>query len=246
MANRSTGAPEHGRARAPFPFGAFKREPKATASSVLVVGLGRFGAATAEQLIRLGYEVMAVERNPNLVQDWSGRLTHVVEADSTNIDALRQIGAQEFSSAVVGIGTSIEASVLTTANLVDLGVDQVWAKAISASHGKILRRIGAEHVLFPESEAGARVAHLVSSRMLDYIEFDDGHFAVVKMRPPKEIQGFTLAESKIRSTYGVTVVGIKSPGRDFTYAEPESRVGKQDVLIVAGHVELLGRFAGRP
>lgn len=223
-----------------------KQSGKPANDAILVIGLGRFGASTAENLIRLGREVMAVERNAEMVQEWSGRLTHVVEADATNIEALRQLGVQDFSTAVVGIGTSIEASVLSTANLVDLGIDQVWAKAISNSHGKILRRIGAEHVLFPESEAGARVAHLVSSQMLDYIEFDDGHFAVVKMRPPKEVQGFTLAESGIRDTYGVTVVGIKSPGRDFTYAEPSSRIGSQDVLIVAGHVELLGRFAGRP
>ena len=223
-----------------------KNASPSSASSVLVVGLGRFGAATAENLIRLGREVMAVEKDSQMVQEWSPKLTHVVEADATNIEALRQIGAEDFPTAVVGIGTSIEASVLTTANLVDLGIAQVWAKAISNAHGTILRRIGAEHVLYPESEAGSRVAHLVSSRMLDFIEFDDGHFAVVKMRPPKEVQGFTLGEMKLREKYGVTVVGIKSPGRDFTYAEPDSRVGNHDVLIVAGHVELLGRFASRP
>lgn len=223
-----------------------KKSSERDSSSILVVGLGRFGSSTAEGLTKLGREVMAVEKNPAVVQQWTGRLTHVVEADSTNVEALRQLGAADFSTAVVGIGTSIEASVLTTANLVDLGIGQVWAKAISNAHGKILRRIGAEHVLFPESEAGARVAHLVSSRMLDYIEFDEGHFAVVKMRPPKEVQGFTLGESHIRDTYGVTVVGVKSPGRDFTYAEPSTRIGSQDVLIVAGNVELLGRFAGRP
>ncbi|GAA1636265.1 MULTISPECIES: potassium channel family protein [Brevibacterium] len=215
-------------------------------SAILVIGLGRFGSATAVTLTRLGREVMAIEHNPELVKDWSGKLTHVVEADSTNIDALRQVGAADFQTAVVGIGTSIEASVLTTANLVDLGVAQVWAKAISPAHGKILHRIGAHHVLYPESDAGIRVAHLVSSRMMEYIEFDEGHFAVVKMRPPREIQGFTLAEAKVREKYGVTIVGIKSPGRDFTYAEPTTRVGKQDLLIVAGNVELLSRFAGRP
>ena len=213
---------------------------------MLVIGLGRFGASTARNLMKLGREVMAIERSPEVVAEWAGKLTHVVEADSTSIEALRQVGAQDFATAVVGIGTSIEASVLTTANLVDLGVNNVWAKAISLPHGKILKRIGAEHVLYPESEAGARVAHLVSSRMLDFIEFDEGHFAVVKMRPPKEVQGFTLTESAIRQKYGVTVVGVKSPGRDFTYADPSTRIGSQDVLIVAGHVELLGRFANRP
>jgi trk system potassium uptake protein TrkA len=215
-------------------------------TSILVIGLGRFGSSTAATLAKLGREVMAIEHNAELVKDWSGKLTHVVEADSTNIDALRQVGAGDFSTAVVGIGTSIEDSVLTTANLVDLGVSQVWAKAISPAHGKILHRIGAHHVLYPESDAGRRVAHLVSSRMMEYIEFDEGHFAVVKMRPPREIQGFTLSESGVRDKYGVTIVGIKSPGRDFTYADPTTRVGKQDLLIVAGHVELLGRFAGRP
>src|SRR5699024_10603342 len=140
----------------------------------------------------------------------------------------------------------IEDSVLTTANLVDLGVGQVWAKAISRSHGKILHRIGAHHVLYPESDAGRRGAHRVSSRMMQSIEFDEGHFAAVTMRPPRGVQGFTLSESGVRDEYGVTIVGIKSPGRDFTYADPSTRVGKQDLLIVAGHVELLGRFAGRP
>ena len=134
---------------------------------VLVVGLGRFGSATALQLIQQGREVLGVERDAALVQKMSGQLTHVVEADATDIDALRQLGAAEFSSAVVGVGTSIESSVLTTANLVDLGIDRIWAKAISPAHGKILARIGAHHVIFPEADAGRRTAHLVSGRLLD-------------------------------------------------------------------------------
>lgn len=97
---------------------------KLHSDAVLVVGLGRFGAAAAEALHRLGHEVLAVERNPELVQEWSGRLTHVVEADSTNLQAMKQIGAGQFPIAVVGIGTSIEASVLSTLNLVDLKVGQ--------------------------------------------------------------------------------------------------------------------------
>jgi trk system potassium uptake protein TrkA len=210
-----------------------------------VIGLGRFGAATAEQLVRQGREVLAIERDPQLVQKFAGILTHVVEADATNIDALRQLGAQEFSAAVVGVGTSIESSVLIAANLVDLGIDHLWVKAITPSHGKILKRIGANHVIYPEADAGQRAAHLVGGRMLDFIEFDDG-FAIVKMYPPKETQGFTLAESSVRSKYGVTVVGVKSPGEDFTYARPETKVSGRDMLIVSGHVDLLERFAGRP
>ncbi len=210
-----------------------------------MIGLGRFGAATAQQLVRQGREVLAIERDPQLVQKFSSLLTHVVEADATNIDALRQLGAQEFSAAVVGVGTSIESSVLITANLVDLGIAHLWVKAITPSHGKILKRIGANHVIYPEADAGQRAAHLVGGRMLDFIEFDDG-FAIVKMYPPKETQGFTLAESSVRSKYGVTVVGVKSPGEDFTYARPDTKVSGRDMLIVSGHVDLLERFAGRP
>jgi len=212
---------------------------------VLVIGLGRFGASTAEQLVKQGREVLAIERDRTLVQKWSSVLTHVVEADATNIDALRQLGAQEFSSAVVGVGTSIESSVLITVNLVDLGIEHLWVKAITPSHGKILTRIGANHVIYPEADAGVRAAHLVSGRMLDFIEFDDD-FAIVKMYPPRETVGFTLEESKVRSKYGVTIVGVKSPGEDFTYARPETKVSARDMLIVSGHVDLLERFAARP
>jgi NAD(P)-dependent dehydrogenase (short-subunit alcohol dehydrogenase family) len=98
---------------------------------VLVIGLGRFGASTAEQLVKQGREVLAIERDRSLVQKWSPVLTHVVEADATNIDALRQLGAQEFSSAVVGVGTSIESSVLITVNLVDLGIEHLWVNALA-------------------------------------------------------------------------------------------------------------------
>jgi trk system potassium uptake protein len=213
--------------------------------AALVVGLGRFGSAIADALTRLGHEVLAVERSADLVQEWSGRLTHVVEADATNLDALKQLGVPDIPIAIVGIGTSIEASVLAVANLVDLGTRQIWAKAITPSHGRILQRIGAHHVVYPEADAGERVAHLVSGKLLDYIEFDDG-FAIVKMPPPKEAQGFTLGESQIRRKYGVTVVGVKSPGEDFTYALPDTMVSSHDLLIVSGHTELVERFAARP
>lgn len=213
--------------------------------AVLVVGLGRFGSAIADALTRLGHEVLAIERSSELVQEWAGRLTHVVEADATNVDALKQLGVQDFPIAIVGIGTSVEASVLAVANLVDAGTKQIWAKAITAAHGRILERIGAHHVVYPEADAGERVAHLVSGKLLDYIEFDDG-FAIVKMSAPRETHGFTLGESQIRRKYGVTVVGVKSPGEDFTYALPDTMVRANDLLIVSGHTDLVERFAARP
>ncbi len=209
---------------------------------VLVIGLGRFGAATAGQLQRLGREVLAVDEDPNLVQKWADRITHAVQADARSIDALRQIGAQDFSIAVVATGSSIESSVLITANLVDLKIPQIWAKAISQSHGKILARIGANHVIYPEAEAGERVAHLVSGRMIDFIEFDDD-FVLVKMYPPKPIRGLSLTESEVRSKYRITVVGVKSPGKPFTYATEQTVVSNHDLIIVSGTEADIDRFA---
>lgn len=209
---------------------------------VLVIGLGRFGAATAGELDRLGREVLAIDEDERLVQKWSERVTHTVQADAKNVEALRQIGAAEFQVAVVAVGSSIEASVLITANLVDLKIPQIWAKAISRSHGKILERIGANHVIYPEAEAGERVAHLVSGRMLDFIEFDDD-FALVKMYPPKPIRGLNLTDSGVRSKHKVTVVGVKSPGKPFTYATESTVVSNHDLIIVSGKSSDIEAFA---
>ncbi|MEX2441198.1 MAG: TrkA family potassium uptake protein [Pontimonas sp.] len=209
---------------------------------VLVLGLGRFGAATAGELDKLGRDVLAVDADPLLVQKWADRVRHTAVLDARDMNALQQIGASDFSVAVVAVGSSIEASVLITTNLVDLKVPQIWAKAISEAHGKILTRIGAHRVIYPEREAGERVAHLVSGRMIDFIRFDDD-FALVKMYPPKPIRGKTLTDSGVRSKYHITVVGVKSPGKPFTYATENTEVTNRDLIIVSGSNEDIERFA---
>jgi trk system potassium uptake protein TrkA len=209
---------------------------------VVVIGLGRFGGAVAESLIRLGHEVLGIDENAALTQKWSDKLTHVVQADATDSDVLRQLGVQDVSHAVVGIGTDIEASVLTVLALDEVGVDDIWAKAITVKHGRILERTGAHHVVYPEAAMGERVAHLVTGRMIDFIEFDDG-FAIAKTSTPREAAGKTLAGSALRTKYGITVVGIKRPGTDFTYARPETMVRHGDVLIVSGPTNLVEKFA---
>jgi trk system potassium uptake protein TrkA len=214
-------------------------------NNVVVVGLGRFGGAVAESLTRLGHEVLAIEESLTLVQSWSERLTHVVQADSSDIEALRQLGVADFQHAVVGIGSDIEASVLTVLALSELGVPDIWAKAVTANHGKILERTGAHHVVYPEVAMGKRVAHLVTGKMIDFIEFDDD-FAIVKTRPPREAVGKTLGESQLRSRHGVTVVGVKRPREDFTYAKPDTLVVEGDLLIVAGQTQKVERFAALP
>ena len=209
---------------------------------VLLIGLGRFGSAAAAELDLLGREVLAVDRSSELVQEWADDVTHTVQADATQLDALRQIGAGEFQIAVVAVGSEIEASVLITANLVELGVPQIWAKAVTPSHGKILERIGAHHVIYPEAEAGARIARLVSGRMLDFIQFDDD-FVLVKMHAPRAIHGKTLAQSGVRRVHRVTVVGIKRPGEPFTYATEETMVHSGDIIVVSGSEADVQSFA---
>lgn len=212
--------------------------------TVLVIGLGRFGSALAESLVGLDFEVLGIDADPKLVAAWAGKLTHVVEADSTSEDALRQLGCGEFRRAVVGIGSHIEASILTTSILADLGIAEIWAKAITAAHGRILERVGAHHVVFPEHDAGVRVAHQVTGQVMDYIEFDPD-LAMVKTQAPNELAGKVLGESGIRAKYGVTVVGIKKPGRDFTHATGQTRVDPGDILIVSGRPVDTEKFATR-
>jgi len=217
-----------------------KKAPRT--DNVVVIGLGRFGSQVAESLAQLGHEVLGIDSDPRIVQDWSDRLTQVVEADATDNETLRQLGVPDFPLAVVGIGTRLEASVLTVLTLTEVGVPEIWAKATSVKHGKILSAVGARHVIYPEAEMGERVAHLITGKMMDYIEFDDG-FAIAKVRAPREAQGRTLADIGLRSQWGVTVVGTKLPGQDFSYARPETVVPAGCLLIVAGDTSKVERFA---
>ncbi|WP_054952545.1 potassium channel family protein [Flaviflexus massiliensis] len=219
------------------------RKSQGRLGAVLVVGLGRFGSAVALTLADQGREVLAVEKDPLLANQWSHRFT-VIEADATSKDALEQLGARDFNVAVVGIGSSLEASVLTAANLVEMGIPEIWAKATSRDHGRILEKIGAHRRVFPEYDAGRRVAHMVAGRMIDYIEMED-NFTIVKMRPPLELRGFTIGESKVRERYGVNILGVKSPHEPFEYATSETLIGEDDLIIVSGNVELLDEFAAR-
>ena len=139
--------------------------------SVLVVGLGRFGSAVATTLDHMGQDVLAVDRNAELVSRWSSILP-TVQADLTDVMAVEQIGITDFTTAVVAIGDSVEASVLVTSNLLDAGISDIWAKSVSLQHARILERIGATHIINAETDAGKRVGHLVSGNYLDYIEID--------------------------------------------------------------------------
>ncbi len=209
---------------------------------VLVVGLGRFGGAVARRLASMGTEVLGVDSDPELVQDHAEALTKVVEADCTDPAVLRQLGASDFATAVVGIGSDIEASVLTVLALADMGLTNIWAKASNANHARILERIGATHVVFPEERMGERVAHLLNERLLDFIAFDD-EFAIARLAAPEPIVGLPLVTSACRKKYDVTVVGVKRKGEAFIHAVPDTIIFPDDELVVSGKIKDLERFS---
>lgn len=210
--------------------------------SVFVVGLGRFGTALAETLMELGIEVMAVDTDRDLVNRWADELSFCRELDATDPAALQEVGVDRFDVAAVAIGDNIEASILATAALVDLGVRMVWAKAITAEHGRILERVGAHHVVFPEHEMGRRVAHVVGGHVVDFFQLDDD-FVIAEVTAPGWALDQTLAESSIRSSHGVTVVCVRHQGGAFTNAEAETTIVAGDLLVVAGSKDQIYGFA---
>lgn len=205
--------------------------------SVLVVGLGRFGSSVATTLDELGQDVLAVDRDAELVTRWSA-FVPTVQADMTDVMAVEQIGAADFDTAVVAIGDSVEASVITAGNLLDAGIADLWAKSVSKEHARILQRIGARHIINAETDAGKRVGHLVSG---DYIEIEGPH-TVVKVHTPAHVAGMTIEKAQIHDRFGIVVVGAKSPGRDFAYGANELVMHLNDELILAGPQKQIDRF----
>lgn len=215
---------------------------KPASDVVVVLGLGRFGKSLALELMAQGTEVLGIDADEGIVQRMSDRLTHAAVADTTDEESLRQLSVHEYDRAVVGMGADLEASLLTASALINLSVSNIWAKAISNAHAKILNQIGVHHVVRPEHDMGKRVAHLVRGRMMDYIEFDDG-FAIVKTSPPAAVIGKRLGESNIRTKYNVTIVAVKRPGDGFTYANADTVVAAGDTVIVAGLTPDTERFS---
>lgn len=210
--------------------------------TVLVVGMGRFGSALAIELEHLGHEVLAVDTDELAVQSMAAQVTHALCADATDPEVLTSLGVPDLEHAVVAIGVDIEASILTTAAIADLGVRDIWAKAVTEPHARILQRVGATHVVFPERDMGTRVAHQVTGHMLDYIQIDED-FALVETRPPSAEVGKSLQEAGLRARYQVTIVALKPPGGTFTYTTPDTVLEEGSVLLVAGPEKAVETFA---
>lgn len=211
------------------------------ARGVAVIGLGRFGAALAVELERSGTEVLGVDIDDGVVASMVGRLAHVVQADATREETATDLAFADLDRVVVSIGSHIVPNCLASSIAVGCGVE-VWSKAMSEQHRRILQKLGVHHIVFPEHEMGERVAHLVRGGMLDYVEFD-AEFAMAMTRTPAEMVDKPLGASQVRSRHGVTVVGIKALPAGFTYATSETVPRQNDVLIVSGAIRSVERFS---
>jgi trk system potassium uptake protein len=211
---------------------------------VMVIGLGRFGSALARELERLGHEVMAVDRNEQRVNDIAPEVTHALQLDASDEDALRAAGAADFNTAVVSISSDAEPSIFATMVLKRLGVRTVISKAGSVLHGEILARVGADRVVFPERETGLRLAHSFNvPNVIDYLDVAP-NFGIEKIRPPKSFVGKTLGELDLKGRLGLTPIALRRAQQVFVNPAREERVAEDDELILIGRDEKLEQLRG--
>lgn len=209
---------------------------------VVVVGLGRFGTALARTLTERGIQVLALDTDAKRVQSVADELAHAVIADSTDEEALRQVGVPDFTHAVVAIGSDIEASILTTTLLAEFGIPDIWAKAVTATHGRILDRVGATHVVFPEAEMGRRVGNMVTASLLDYSQVDDD-LALARSHPPSRLLGRRFDAAALEKREGVRLVAVKRGAAGYAAPEEGMALEPADVLVVCGPPDRVRAFA---
>lgn len=211
---------------------------------VMVIGLGRFGTALARELERLGNQVLAIDRSEEAVNDVAPFVTHALQLDASDEDALRAAGAAEFRSAIVAISSQTEASIFATMALKRLGVQHVIAKAGTALHGEILARIGADRVVFPERETGERLAHTFGvPNVIDYLDVGP-HFGIEKIRPPKGFIGRTLGELDLKGRHGLTPIALRRGRSVLINPAREEQVREGDELILIGRDDGLEQLRG--
>ncbi len=208
-------------------------------TSVLVVGLGRFGAAAARELERLGNEVMAVDRSEAIVNDIAPDVTQAIQLDANDDEALRSVGAGEFEYAIVAISSSTEASIFATMALKNLGVGHVTAKAATELHGAILERVGADRVVYPEREMGTRVAHALGiPGVIDYLDVAP-RFGIVKITPPASFVGRTLKDLDLPGRLRISPIVLRRGSEVIFNPHRDVVIAATDELILMGSDEQL-------
>ena len=207
--------------------------------SYIVIGLGKFGAEAAKRLCQLGGEVLAIDRNPDLVQPISNQVTQAVVGDARDKEVLRALGVKDFACAIVAIGDNLADSVLATMNLKELGVPYIVCKASDETHRQVLIKLGADKVVIPEQEHADRLAkNLSSPNVLDYIELSE-ECGIIDIPAPKSWQGKTLKELNVRAKLGVNIIAIEKNGKINVSPSPDAPIEADDVMVILGETAAL-------
>lgn len=208
-----------------------------------VIGLGRFGTSVARTLYSLGQEVLAIDISEERLKKLADEVTHTLLADTTDVNVLKNIGIANFDVVIVAIGENIQANIMTTLLLKELGVKYVIAKALTKMQGRVLEKVGADRVVYPERDMGKRVAHnLVAANLVDYIELAEG-FRIIEVVALKEMVGKTLQNLNFRAKYGVNVLLIKrTSGETIISPGAQEQIQEADILVMAGEKNALNKF----
>jgi len=208
----------------------------------VVIGLGRFGGSICRELMKLGAEVLAIDKDEDVVNEYSSVVTHAVVGDAVDENVLKSLGIWNFDHVIVSIGNDIQASILITLMLKEMGVKKVTSKALNDYHAKVLEKIGADQVVHPERDMGRRIAHnLVSSNVLDYLELSNEH-SLVEIAASNKIDGHTIIDLNVRAKYGVNIVAIKRNDKLIVSPQATEVIQKGDILIVIGANQDINRF----
>ncbi|WP_163536665.1 TrkA family potassium uptake protein [Gracilibacillus sp. YIM 98692] len=209
-----------------------------------VIGLGRFGGSICRELSADGMDVLAIDLDEEKVNEYKNIAAHAVIADSTDEKVLKELGVRNIDHVIVAIGDNIQASILTTLMLVELGIKKITVKAQNDYHEKVLNKIGADEVVHPERDMGRRIAHsIISTNILDHLELSDDH-SIVEVKAGKKMQGKTLMDLDIRAQYGCNIVAIKEADEKGINVSPMAtqQIDQDDILIVIGSDKDITRF----
>lgn len=208
----------------------------------IVVGLGRFGTSVAKTLAENGHDVLAIDCDPEKVQAISSDVTHAVEADATDEETLKTLGVRNFDVAIISIGDNVSANILCTLILKELNLPYVIVKAPDTLHGKVLTKVGADRVVYPERDMGARIAqNLISSNVLDYIEFAP-EYGVIEILASEKMVGKTLKELELRANFDVNVMAIKRGEQLYISPGANDKILEGDKLVLMGKNENLEKM----
>lgn len=199
-----------------------------------VIGLGSFGTNVATTLFSLGHEVLAVDKNPDKVSAISDFVTQAAQADCTDINVLKALGIRNFTTVFICMGENLESSVVVTALLKELGVNEIVAKAHSDLHEKILKSLGASSVIYPERDMGIRVANArADANFIDFIELSN-EYSIVEINCPASWIGKTLREADLRVRYGINILAIKHENELLISPSPDRAFIVGDTAVIVG------------